>query len=351
MYHYDIFLSYAYNDREYARLLRIRLSEETPRFYVWFDETNIFLGNNLENSIETGLENSHYGVILLSRDYLRLRRWTDFEFNRILENDRIFLITHKIELEEIETEYPDVYEVIREIRSISTNSHIDVVLTTVKEVVRDSIVRQRQEFTPLRNLLADRDWYRADAKTSELVNKKGGIFKISPEDLNLLDYLWLKYSRNHYGFSIQWEIYQECYRSSRDDLESYNKFYTNVNWPIVSNSYHTDTPKGHLPTLAYFKHNLSGKEPLTINRDGEVTNRHIDFFNGTIFFWYLGLVIIGLSFSVFTQKIDALLTGFILWTIVCLLVGSLGGCLYGDLRTRQRARNLHKFFTSNTFNL
>jgi len=252
MCHYDIFLSYAYRDREYARLLRMRLSEETPKFLVWFDETNIFLGDNLQHSIITGLDNSHYGIILLSRDYLELRRWTKLEFNRILENGRIFLITHRIELEEIETEYPDEYEVIKEIVSISTNSDPDVVLSTVKEVVGDSIVRKRQEFTSLRNLLADKDWYRADAKTSELVNKKGGILEISHEDLNLLDYLWLKYSRSHYGFSIQREIYQRCCLSSRDDLESYNKFYTDVNWPTGSNSHYTNIPKGHFPSLAYF---------------------------------------------------------------------------------------------------
>lgn len=263
MCYYDIFLSYAYNDREYARLLRIRLSEETPKFHVWFDETNIFLGNNLEHSIRIGLENSHYGIILLSRDYLNFRRWTDLEFN-ILKNGRIFLITHKIELEEIETEYPDVYEVIREIRLISTNSHTDFVLSTVKEVVGDSIVREKREFTPLRNLLADKDWYRADTKTSELVNKNGGILEISHENLNLLNYLWLKYSRNDYGFSIQREIYQRCCRSSRDDLESYNRFYTDVNWPAVSNSHHTNIPQGHFPSLTYFSKLCQARDTGTL---------------------------------------------------------------------------------------
>ncbi|MBW4450494.1 MAG: toll/interleukin-1 receptor domain-containing protein [Spirirestis rafaelensis WJT71-NPBG6] len=79
--HCDIFLSHSSQDKPYVNLLQEKLTKRGYR--VWYDKTNINWGDNLQEKIEEGLEQSYKGIVVLSRHYLKLTKWIKFELERI----------------------------------------------------------------------------------------------------------------------------------------------------------------------------------------------------------------------------------------------------------------------------
>ncbi|WP_017745710.1 serine/threonine-protein kinase [Scytonema hofmannii] len=80
---------------------------------------------------------------------------------------------------------------------------------------------QRVDYTKLRDLLAADKWKEADRETSNLIlyaarPNKGclldseSIKKISCEDLQIINHLWLHYSLGRFGFSVQKRIWEKA---------------------------------------------------------------------------------------------------------------------------------------------
>ena len=72
-------------------------------------------------------------------------------------------------------------------------------------------------------------------------------------DLNTIDCLWMKYSKGHFGFSVQSRIWQSV-------GEDYAKFGDAVGWrvdydwqPHSELQFNLDGSSGHLPTAPFFK--------------------------------------------------------------------------------------------------
>ena len=78
---YDLFLSYAYEDKEYASALAYSL--ESLGIKVWFAETEIEVGDSLRQSIDDGLLRSRFGVVILSRAFFG-KSWTNYELDGLL---------------------------------------------------------------------------------------------------------------------------------------------------------------------------------------------------------------------------------------------------------------------------
>ena len=102
---WDFFISHASVDKEaiagpLAEALR-RLEQR-----VWYDEHEIRLGDNLDETIQYGLRSSLFGVVILSKDFFG-RRWTEAEFE-VLQNRRIFLVRHGVTLDELENLRPEL---------------------------------------------------------------------------------------------------------------------------------------------------------------------------------------------------------------------------------------------------
>ena len=77
------------------------------------------------------------------------------------------------------------------------------------------------KYQTLEALLAAQDWKKADQETYRLmittVGKEEGqwfdrkeLLNFPCEELLTIDGLWRKYSQDHYGFSVQKEIYVKC---------------------------------------------------------------------------------------------------------------------------------------------
>jgi serine/threonine protein kinase len=124
------------------------------------------------------------------------------------------------------------------------------------------ISSQGIDYTKLKTLLAAHKWQKADEETHLVMgaaaNKSLGRFlligdleKLPLEDLEIIDRLWLKYSQNRFGFSIQSGIYREVDRD-------YPSFCDRVGWPVHNPQslysvmhFHLQAPRGHLPSRSW----------------------------------------------------------------------------------------------------
>lgn len=107
---YDVFISYASEDKaEVARPLAEALRSSSLR--VWYDESIVRIGDNVRKSIEKGLTNSRYGIVILSPAYFR-KQWAQRELDGLLaletaEREKVILpVWHNVHDDEVSRQVP-----------------------------------------------------------------------------------------------------------------------------------------------------------------------------------------------------------------------------------------------------
>lgn len=79
---YDVFISHASEDKdEVVRPLAIALKSQG--LSVWYDEFEMKIGDSLRRKIDLGLANSRFGIVVLSKDFIR-KGWTNYELDGII---------------------------------------------------------------------------------------------------------------------------------------------------------------------------------------------------------------------------------------------------------------------------
>jgi len=79
---YDVFISHASEDKdEVVRPLAIALKSEG--LSVWYDEFELKIGDSLRRKIDKGLANSRFGIVVLSKEFIR-KGWTNYELDGII---------------------------------------------------------------------------------------------------------------------------------------------------------------------------------------------------------------------------------------------------------------------------
>ena len=78
---YDVFISHATEDKPYVEPLVEAL--EAAGIKVWFDKTALEWGDDLRPSIDRGLANCRYGIVVLSKAFLGKKKWTEYELNSL----------------------------------------------------------------------------------------------------------------------------------------------------------------------------------------------------------------------------------------------------------------------------
>jgi hypothetical protein len=110
------------------------------------------------------------------------------------------------------------------------------------------------------------------------------------EELRIIDQLWLKYSQNRFGFSVQKQIWAGLI-DELPELDSYDKLADKLGWrkggKLLNRSelnFNTNAPNGHLPaSVAY---NLHFIPPSLINNAWGMTeylNYHPKLLNFYLF--------------------------------------------------------------------
>lgn len=101
---WDIFISHASEDKEsFVKPLADTLKSLGMR--VWYDDFTLSIGDSLSRSIDTGLINSSYGVVVLSSSFLK-KAWPEYElkglFAKEIGNNKLILpIWHQIDRDQL----------------------------------------------------------------------------------------------------------------------------------------------------------------------------------------------------------------------------------------------------------
>lgn len=106
---YDVFISHASEDKaEFADILCKELESSSVK--VWYDALSIGWGDGLRAKIDDGLKKSKFGIVVLSKDYIR-KGWTQYELDGLFQiemtNGKTILpIWHNITKDEVQAFSP-----------------------------------------------------------------------------------------------------------------------------------------------------------------------------------------------------------------------------------------------------
>lgn len=112
---YDAFISHASEDK--ASLVRpLARALEKMGFHIWFDEFELKVGDSLRQSIDKGLINSRYGIVVLSQAFFS-KNWPEYELNaltaREIEGHKVILpVWHNVTKEEVLSYSPSLADKI-----------------------------------------------------------------------------------------------------------------------------------------------------------------------------------------------------------------------------------------------
>lgn len=80
---YDVFICHASEDKEgFVRPLAEALQKEHVE--VWYDEFSLKLGDSIRRSIDKGLRQSRFGIVVLSESFFK-KEWTQYELDGLTE--------------------------------------------------------------------------------------------------------------------------------------------------------------------------------------------------------------------------------------------------------------------------
>jgi len=132
---YDVFISYAYEDKEaVARPLADALRESLT---VWYDDFALRVGDSLRREIERGLARSRYGVVILSPNFFK-KEWPQKELDgltaREVEGRKVILpVWHQIDAQAIRRVAPSLADKV----AARTSQGIDAVAAQVLDAVTE----------------------------------------------------------------------------------------------------------------------------------------------------------------------------------------------------------------------
>lgn len=84
---FDVFFSHATEDKNYVVPLVKAL--EAAGIRVWFDQNTLEWGDDLRSSIDRGLANCRYGIVVFSRAFLGKKKWTEYELNSLFALEKV----------------------------------------------------------------------------------------------------------------------------------------------------------------------------------------------------------------------------------------------------------------------
>lgn len=136
---YDLFISHASEDKdEIVRPMVTILERLSVR--VWYDEFSLQLGDSLTASIDKGLRQSRYGLLMLSKSFLG-KNWPDYEYRSLLtrqiDGESVILpLWYGVTKEEVKA-----YSLfLTDIKGLAvTRDNMNVVIPAIVKVVRPDI--------------------------------------------------------------------------------------------------------------------------------------------------------------------------------------------------------------------
>jgi hypothetical protein len=128
---HDVFISHASEDKEVFVRELARVLSETYGLNVWYDEFSIKWGDSLRTVIDKGLSNSRYGVVVISRNFIR-KGWTNYELDGLFQIEMtkgktILPIWHDITKDEVQKFSP----------SLAGRKALNTAMFTIDEIAQE----------------------------------------------------------------------------------------------------------------------------------------------------------------------------------------------------------------------
>lgn len=243
---YDIFISHASEDKDIiVRPLATILERLSVR--VWYDEFSLQLGDSLTASIDKGLQESRYGLVVLSKAFLN-KRWTEYEYRslmpREIEGERVIL---PLWYDVTKNDVKDFSLYLSDIKALTVSeNNLRMIVPAILKVVRPDLFQEMRMRGVLRRAVSEgipkvtkiseiKRKTRKQSKLSnqQLIRSKAVYYGIGRHlDLEFNDYV------DEYELDVvperelqTWEIMNACYLemlhrhtdASVDDRENYYK--------------------------------------------------------------------------------------------------------------------------------
>ncbi|WP_278352367.1 DUF1883 domain-containing protein [Chryseobacterium gleum] len=135
---HDVFISHASEDKDdIVRDLAIALRKEG--LSVWYDEFELKIGDSLRQKIDKGLAKSRFGIVVLSRNFIK-KGWTNYEMDgiitRVVGGEQILLpIWHNITKQEIVDYSPSIAD---RVARNTANFTVEEIASEIAELIKGS---------------------------------------------------------------------------------------------------------------------------------------------------------------------------------------------------------------------
>ena len=187
---YDIFISHASEDKDLlVRPLAMILERLSVR--VWYDEFSLKLGDSLTTSIDMGLHQSRFGLLVLSKSFLG-KNWPDYEYRSLLtrqiDGDKVILpLWYGVTKEDVK-KY-SLY--LADIKAVSiTKDNYKAVIALILRVVRPDIWQEMRMRGVLRKVVVE---------GTPGVTKLSAIKKETKKQSNLSPQQYIRSKAVYYG--------------------------------------------------------------------------------------------------------------------------------------------------------
>lgn len=152
---YDLFISHASEDKDViVRPLATILERLSVR--VWYDEFSLQLGDSLTASIDKGLQESRYGLVVLSKAFLS-KKWPEYEYRslmtREIDGERVILpLWYDVTQDDIKNF--SLY--LADIKALPiSRANFGKIVPAILKVVRPDIYQERRMQGVLRKAVAE----------------------------------------------------------------------------------------------------------------------------------------------------------------------------------------------------
>lgn len=142
---WDVFISHASEDKDsIARPLADKLTKFGVR--VWFDEFELKIGDSLSRSIDLGLSNSKFGIVILSESFFS-KDWTEYEYRGLVaksigKDKTILPVWHNLNRELVLKFSPTLADIMAENTNKSTDQLAVNLLNIISPELYDAVLRK-----------------------------------------------------------------------------------------------------------------------------------------------------------------------------------------------------------------
>ncbi|MFZ0157476.1 MAG: toll/interleukin-1 receptor domain-containing protein [Kineosporiaceae bacterium] len=176
----DVFISHASEDKEsFVRPLAERLRSEHVE--VWYDEYSLRVGDSLRRSIDRGLQQSRFGIVVLSPSFFA-KKWPEWELDGLVARENsgnagvILPVWHSVDRDDVLAYSPPLADKLAVHTSAGLNEVVRKLLAVIRPqgstliVARDHLI----EYGLTPPVVTD-DWWLDVAAAAESNDLEGGF--------------------------------------------------------------------------------------------------------------------------------------------------------------------------------